>query len=341
MKNDSDLTNPERTLTCEVSIVVPMFNEAAAVSSSLQVIAKHVRGSTPDFEIVAVDDGSTDGTWDVVRAGGLHIAGLRGVRLSRNFGKEAALFAGLTHARGRAVIIMDADLQHPPELLPQFIELWRGGGVDVIDGIKRTPGGALSRRITSRLFNRLITSLTGYDFRGTSDYKLIDRKVLDALLEIGETRTFFRGLVEWTGFRHRTIDYDVAPRRSGSSRWTTPSLVRLAGRTVISYSALPLRLIHLSGLCFFAMAIVLALRSLWLYWQGAAPSGLTTIILLLLVVSSLTLLGLAVLSEYVAAIYEEVKGRPRFIVAERLDSRPGPLADAQNHVRPDRVSGRA
>lgn len=326
--------------SCEVSIIVPMLNEGASIAVSLRAIADHVRRSTTDFEIVAVDDGSSDDTWTTVCAQRSHIEGLRGVRLSRNFGKEAALFAGLTHARGRALVIMDADLQHPPELLPQFIDMWRGGGVDVVDGIKRGHGGALRRRMTSRLFNRLITALTGYDFRGTSDYKLIDRKVVDALLQFGETRTFFRGLVEWTGFRHRTIEYDVAPRRSGSSRWSTPSLVRLAGRTIISYSALPLRLIHVSAFCFLAMAVVLAARTVWLYWSGAAPTGMTTIVLLLLIVSALALLGLAVLSEYVAAIYEEVKGRPRYIVAERLESRPGASQELQHDAR-DRVIGGA
>lgn len=338
--------NAERTRhsdampSCEVSIIVPMLNEGAAVASSLRTIADHARRSTSDFEIIAVDDGSTDETWDAVSGERTHIEGLRGVKLSRNFGKEAALFAGLSHARGRAVIVMDADLQHPPELLPQFIETWRRGGVDVIDGVKRTPGGALRRRMSSLLFNRVITALTGYDFRGTSDYKLIDRKVVDALLQIGETRTFFRGLVGWTGFRHRVVEYTVAPRRSGASRWSTPSLIRLAGRTIISFSAFPLRLIHVSGLCFLAMAVVLAGRTAWLYWRGVAPTGMTTIVFLLLIVSAMALLGLAVLSEYVAAIYEEVKGRPRYIVAEQLESRSSAPADV-NHDAESRVTGGA
>ena len=326
---------------CEVSIVVPMFNESASVASSLQTIAGHVRRASTDFEIVAVDDGSSDKTWERVRAECARLEQVRAVRLSRNFGKESAVFAGLSHARGRAVIVMDADLQHPPELLPTFIEMWRRGGVDVIDGVKRgSPGGTLRRRMSSRLFNRLITALTGYDFRGTSDYKLIDRKVVDALLQMGETRTFFRGLVEWTGFRHQAIEYVVASRRGDSSRWSTGSLVRLAGRTIISYSALPLRLIHVSGFCFLAMALALAARTLWLYWRGDVPTGVTTIILLLLIVSALALLGLAVLSEYVAAIYEEVKGRPRYIVAERLGCRPSTPVDVP-HDTPGRAGGGA
>jgi polyisoprenyl-phosphate glycosyltransferase len=319
---------------CDISVIVPMLNESALVASSLRAIAEHLRQSSATFEIVAVDDGSKDDTWDRIRAECGRLHELRGLRLSRNFGKEAALSAGLAHACGRAVIVMDADLQHPPELLPTFIEMWRQGGVDVIDGIKRVgPGDTLHRRLSSRIFNRLITALTGYDFRGTSDYKLIDRRVVDALLQLGETRTFFRGLVEWAGFRHRTIEYDVAPRRTGGSRWSTVSLVRLAGRTIISFSALPLRLIHIAGVCLLVMAVGLAARILWLYWRGAAPSAMTTLVLLLLIVAALGLLGLAVVAEYVAAIYEEVKGRPRYFVAERLDSRSDGHDDLERDAR--------
>jgi polyisoprenyl-phosphate glycosyltransferase len=325
--------------SCEVSVVVPMLNEGASVALSLRAIADHLRRSSADFEIVAVDDGSGDDTWDRIRAECSRVEGLRALRLSRNFGKEAALFAGLAHARGRAVIVMDADLQHPPELLPKFIEMWRRGGVDVIDGVKRGgPGGTLRRRMSSRAFNRLITALTGYDFRGTSDYKLIDREVVDALLQMGEARTFFRGLVEWAGFRHQTIEYDVAPRQTGASRWSTTSLVRLAGRTIISYSALPLRLIHVAGVCLLVMAAGLAARTLWLYWRGDAPSGMTIVVLVLLSVSALGLLGLAVVAEYVAAIYEEVKGRPRYFVAERLESISRVPDDVQRDGR-GRVAG--
>ena len=321
-------------ISCEISVIVPMLNESASVASSLRAIADQLRHSSADFEIVAVDDGSRDDTWDRIRAECSRIAGLRGLRLSRNFGKESALFAGLAHAHGRAVIVMDADLQHPPELIPTFIEMWRQGGLDVIDGVKRgVPGDRLHRRLSSRVFNRLITALTGYDFRGTSDYKLIDRKVVDALLQMGEARTFFRGLVEWAGFRHHAIEYDVAPRTTGASRWSTTSLVRLAGRTIISYSALPLRLIHIAGLGFLVIAAGLAARTLWLYWRGAVPSGMTTVVLLLLIVSALGLLGLAVVAEYVAAIYEEVKGRPRYFVAERVENASSVRDDAPREAQ--------
>jgi hypothetical protein len=173
------------------------------------------------------------------------------------------------------------------------------------------------------LFNSIITAITGYHFHGNSDFKLLDRQVVDALLAMREVRPFFRGLVEWTGFRHRVIEYDVAPRPSGRSRWSTVGLIRYAGRAVISYSALPLRLLHAAGISFLALAVVLALRTLWLYWRGSAPSGITTIVLLLLILGAFVLLGLAVLSEYIAAIYEEVKGRPRYVVAERCGEARG------------------
>src|SRR5262245_41419461 len=208
----------------------------------MRVIVQHAQSVTREFEVIVVDDGSADGSWDVIVRESQQIAGMRGLRLSRNFGKEAAMFAGLAESGGRAVIVIDGDLQHPPEMIPSFVEIWRRGGVDVVDGVRRGGfGNTIRRRASSHVFNRVIAALTGYDFRGNSDYKLLDRRVVSALLQMDERRTFFRGLVEWTGFRHQAITYEVAPRRAGGSRWTTAALVRLAGRAIISYSAFPLR----------------------------------------------------------------------------------------------------
>jgi polyisoprenyl-phosphate glycosyltransferase len=307
----------------ELSIVVPAYQEAASLGEALLTIARSAYQASPEFEILAVDDGSTDETWAVI--GRSHVAEprVRGVRLSRNFGKEAAVFAGLNEARGRAVIVMDADLQHPPDLLVAFVTAWRSGAGDVIDGVKRDRHReSIGRRASSGAFNRTIAMLTGYAFEGQSDFKLLDRRVVDAILQMGEARTFFRGMVEWTGFRHHAIAYDVAPRIGGTSRWSAWSLLRLSGRAIISFSALPLRLIHFAGLAFLVLAGGLAVRSVWLWGRGADAGGVTLPILLLLVLGACILLGLGVVAEYIAAIYEEVKRRPRYFVADRLDDQP-------------------
>jgi glycosyltransferase involved in cell wall biosynthesis len=307
----------------EISVVVPAYQEAASLGEALAAIARAAGEASPDFEILAVDDGSTDGTWAAIGRSRVAEPRIRGIRLSRNFGKEAAVFAGLNEARGRAVVVMDADLQHPPALLREFVAAWRSGAGDVIDGVKRDrQRESIGRRASSGMFNRTIAMLTGYAFEGQSDFKLLDRRVVDAILQMGEARTFFRGMVEWTGFRHHVIAYDVAPRLGGTSRWSLWSLLRLSGRAIISFSALPLRLIHLAGLAFLVLAAVLATRAIWRAWLGADTGGVTLPILLLLVLGACILVALGVVAEYIAAIYEEVKRRPRYFVAERLEDGP-------------------
>jgi polyisoprenyl-phosphate glycosyltransferase len=315
-------------MTYELTIVIPAYDEAAALMRGLDVIAEHARTATADFEVLVVDDGSRDSTWEIVCQASARVPEVRGVRLSRNFGKEAAVFAGLAEARGAAVLVMDADLQHPAEAIPLLFHAWQYGDADVVDGVKRQRQfESWHRRAVSDVFNRTITALTGHDFRGTSDFKLLDRGVVNAILAMPEHRTFFRGMVDWAGFRHQAIAYDVARRGEGRSKWGFWSLVRLAGRAVISFSAVPLRLIHVAALTFLLAACALAVRALWLYWTGSALAGFTTVILVLLAVGALVLLALGVIAEYVAAIYEEVKRRPRYLISERCPARSERHAD--------------
>ncbi|HET8548227.1 MAG TPA: glycosyltransferase family 2 protein [Bryobacteraceae bacterium] len=309
------------TRGCELSVVVPAFEEAECLGHALEIIAAHCRALTDDFEIVVVDDGSSDGTWAELESRAGSLRELRAVRLSRNFGKEAALFAGLAEAGGSAVVVMDADLQHPPALLGVFYRLWKSAAADVVEGVKRSrTREPLLRRLFSSVFNRLLTLLTGCDFRGNSDFNLLDRRVVDTLLRMPERRSFFRGMVGWLGFRHYRIEFDVEPRQEGISRWGTIALIRLAGRAVVSYSGVPLRLIHIAAGGFLLMASSVGARSLWLYVTGAAIGGFMTVILLLLVLGALVLLSLGVIAEYLGAIYEEAKGRPRYLISQRLCS---------------------
>jgi glycosyltransferase involved in cell wall biosynthesis len=305
---------------CDLSVVVPAFREGRLIAHALETIAGHCRTITSNFEIVLVDDGSPDDTWEGVQAALATVPELRALRLSRNFGKESALFAGLEEARGKAVVVMDADLQHPPRLIADFYRQWKEGAVDVVEGIKRRRSQEpLLRRAFSGLFNQSISWLTGEDFHGNSDFKLLDRRVVRALLEMPERRSFFRGMVGWLGFRHHRIEFDVEPRGGGGSRWSLFGLVGLAGKAVVSYSTVPLRLIHIAAGGFLAMALVLGLRSSWLYFSGQAIGGFMTVILLLLILGALVLLSLGVIAEYLGAIYEEVKGRPRYLIGARLE----------------------
>lgn len=306
----------------EVSIVIPVFNEDLHIRRTLKTIEKFTREATDSFELIVVDDGSTDKTWDVLSAARCEIPEIAGIRLSRNFGKEKALCAGLEYARGRAVIIMDGDLQHPPELIPQMVRLWRSQGAKIVEGIKKNRAqGAIGYRLGAKVFYGLLRMLTQYDLRGNCDYKLLDRQVVEAWAQMPERITFFRGMTAWLGFPRVQIEFDVAPRIDGETSWNLITLVRLGLHAVVSFTSWPLRFVTIIGLLFFIGAFLLGVQTIYMKLSGTAVTGFTTVILLLLGMNSMILLGIGVLGEYIAAIYDEVKGRPRFIVSQTLVGR--------------------
>jgi glycosyltransferase involved in cell wall biosynthesis len=303
----------------ELSIVIPAYNEEKQLSHTLEIVALYAERAAPRYEIVVVDDGSSDSTWDVLQQCSKRIKGVRGLRLSRNFGKETALCAGLEDTQGAAVIVMDADLQHPPELIETLMRIWRSNcDVDIVEGVKRVRGTEpVVKRIGAKTFYGALTRLTGHQFEGASDYKLLDRKVVDAWKRLPERTTFFRGMIVWLGFRTEKVEFDVPPRSGGQTRWGFLALARLALNAIIAYSAVPLRLIGAVGLLFMLGAFGLGIQTLVRKWTGGAVTGFTTVILLLLVIGSAVMISLSTIGEYVAAIYNEVKGRPRYLIRER------------------------
>ena len=307
-----------------ISVVIPLYGEGEHLGEVVAAVRRELEAAGEAWEIVLVDDGSADGTWAAIRRESERTPGVRGVRLSRNFGKEAAVCAGLDAARGEAVIVMDGDLQHPPELLGRMIELWRAGGADVVEGVKtRHRRQSAFSRVCSRPFYWAMRKLSGFDFASASDYKLLSRPVRDAWLKLGERNLFFRGMVAWLGFRVERVPFEVAPRVGGRTRWTAPRLMKLALTGMTAYSAAPLRLASVLGAVFFVFAVAFGIYALVMKLAGRALTGFTTVILLQLIIGSLVLIVLGIIGEYVARIYEEVKGRPRYIVAETLEpSRP-------------------
>ena len=301
------------------SIVVPAYEEAAGLADSLAAIARHARETGRPFEVVVVDDGSADRTWEVLAALRPALPELRALRLSRNFGKEAAISAGLDAATGAACIVMDADLQHPPSLLPAMVREWEAGGWDVVEAVKRSRGdeSALHRLVT-RTFSRLAAWLTGYDLQDASDYKLLDRRVVAQWRRLGERTTFFRGLVAWLGFRRTALEFDVPPRPHGRSRWSLLALVRLGVHAVTSFSAVPLQLVTVLGVLLLLLAVGLGLQALHLWFTGEAWPGFTTVILLQLITGGCLMVSLGIIGTYVARIYDEVKARPRYVVRDEL-----------------------
>ena len=299
-----------------VSVVMPLHNEATGLPDSLAAVVAALRALGTPFEIVAVDDGSTDATWPIIAEAARGDAGIRGLRLSRQFGKEAALCAGLASARGDVAVTIDGDLQHPPEVIGRLLEAWRDGA-DVVDGVKSAETSRSSLgRMQSRLFYGTLRALSGYDLKGASDFKLLDRRALEAYLALPERHVFYRGMVSWLGFRRAEVAFYAPAGRAGESKWGFAKLIRLALTAVTSFSSAPLHFITMLGFGFLLFALVLGGQTVWRKLNGSAVEGFTTVIVLLLIVGSAIMIGLGVIGEYVARIYDEVKARPRYVVAE-------------------------
>ncbi|MFH1811552.1 MAG: glycosyltransferase family 2 protein [Pseudomonadota bacterium] len=303
-----------------LSVIVPFFNEEALAEPMIDALVEVLSPQAYRFEIVCIDDGSEDGTGAVIdRRASAHSA-LVPVHLSRRFGKEAALLAGLQIAQGDAVVLLDGDLQHPPSLIPSLVEAWMGG-VDVVHAVKRRHGReSLVYRQGATIFYKLLGRAVGRSLSHTSDYKLLDRQVVEALLVCGERSRFLRGLVAWVGFTTAEVLFDVDPRRSGHSKWSLLQLAKYAFNALLSFTSLPLRLIAWMGFATIVVGMLLAVQTLYNYFAGIAVGGFTTVILLQILLCGLILASLGVMSFYQAQMYEEIKARPVYIVRRQTRS---------------------
>ena len=300
----------------ELSIVIPVYNEANTLTKSLPEIGNFVRSTRLPYEIIVIDDGSRDGTWDILRTVSHTDQKIKAIKLSRNFGKESAIAAGLEFASGSAVIIMDGDLQHPPEIIPEMIRLWKEG-FDIVEAVKADRGTEhVSSRIGAKLFYWLMKHLSELDLDNSSDFKLLDRKVVIAHNRLPESSRFFRGIVSWLGFKKAQISFSVKDRISGRSRWSIFRLVKLAIQASTSFSSLPLHIITILGLVTFAISIIMGVQTLYMKFSGSAVSGFTTVIILLLSIGSVLMISLGIIGIYIGRIFEEVKGRPGFIIED-------------------------
>jgi polyisoprenyl-phosphate glycosyltransferase len=319
-----------------ISVVVPAFNEAQGIQGAIRKMRETLDLVPHDHEFVIIDDGSRDNTYQ--RAAALVDEGLpvRAIRLSRNFGKEGALLAGLQNARGAAVITIDADLQHPPSLIPRMVVAWEQGA-KVVHGVKRDRGQE-SWFATARasIVNAILTKMGGVDVRSSSDFKLLDRVVVDVLTtRLPERQRFYRGLAHWLGYAQLTLEFDVAAREQGNSGWSLRSLFGLALTALVSFTSLPLRIVSVLGLMTFLLGFGVGSDALWSWIKGEAVSGFVTMIITLLLIGSAIMISLGVIGEYIAKIYDEIKQRPVYLVAQRQDyDRPGVAEAAAREVRP-------
>src|SRR6266478_8141485 len=304
-----------------LSVLIPVHDESDQIAQNLSLIHAEVSKTGLPMEMIVVDDGSTDGTWQVLEKLAEQLPEVKAVQFSRNFGKEAAICAGMAYSTGKACIVIDSDLQHPPEVIPEMVRLWRDEHWDVVEGIKKTRGTeSLINRIGARFFYRTLSGLSGYNLYGSSDFKLLDRKVIDAWLDMRERNTFFRGMISWLGYRRRQITFSVPRRRLTQSRWSFLGLFRLAVIAITAFSSLPLHVVTVLGGMFLLVAAVFSGYALLLYFTGLALPGFTTVIILELVIGGVLMISLGIIGTYIAQIYQEVKYRPRYVIAETLTS---------------------
>lgn len=299
-----------------LSIVLPAYNEEQNIANTTKVLSALMEEQGIDYELVFISDGSIDRTYEEIEKAAKGNAHVRGARFSRNFGKEAAIFAGMQLSTGDAVVVMDCDLQHPPQVIPQMWEKWQKGA-EIVEGIKADRGKeSLGYKLSAGLFYKVMSKLIKIDMDASSDYKLLDRKVVDVLLQLPERNTFFRALTFWAGFRTETVEYKVQERQFGVSKWSFWSLMKYAITNATSFSTLPLQVVTLMGTVSILGSVILFIQTLVRYFMGTSVEGFTTVILLILIIGGFIMLSLGVIGHYIARIYEEVKGRPKYIISQ-------------------------
>lgn len=307
----------------DISVVIPVFNERANLRPLAERLVGVLTRAGVAFETIFVDDGSHDGSLDELRTLCRDEPRFRAIALSRNFGKEVAIAAGLDDARGRAAVIMDADLQHPPEVVAQFIEKWREGYKNVYGQRTDRATDPKMRTFFTEIFYRLLEKFGDVSLPpGAGDFRLLDRQAVNALLSMRERARFNKGLYAWIGFRSIGVPFEVESRASGESKFNFGRLVRFALDGLMSFSSIPLKVWTYVGLVISCFALAMAAY----YWVrtmlfGVDTPGFPTLVVSIAFFSGVQLISLGVLGEYVARIFNEVKGRPLYLVAERIESR--------------------
>lgn len=305
-----------------LSVILPSYNEEKMIAVATRRMAEVLGGAGIAYELLFVDDGSKDGTWQEIQRCSEEDPHVVGVHFSRNFGKESAMFAGLETAKGDCVVVIDCDLQHPPEKIVEMYRLWEEG-YEVVEGIKEDRGEESGlHRFAANSFYGIISRATGMDMASSSDFKLLDRKVVDTLNRLPERNVFFRALSFWVGYKKAEVSYRVQERTEGESKWSTKSLIKYAITNITSFSSVPLHMVTVMGVVTLIVAVVFGVISLVQKVMGIAQPGFTTVILLLLLIGSFLMISLGIIGYYLARIYDEIKGRPRYIIS-RICGREG------------------
>lgn len=300
----------------ELSIIIPAYNEEAMIEKTGKVISKILEDENISFELLFVDDGSQDQTWEKILSVKEQIGNIQAIHFSRNFGKEAAILAGLSESLGKCCVVIDCDLQHPPEKIVEMFRLWQQG-YEIVEGRKSSRGNeSCLHGIAARCFYAVISRATGLNMENASDFKLLDRKAVNVLMNMRERNAFFRALSSWIGFKTTYVEFNVQEREAGETKWSTLSLIKYALNNISSFSAVPMQIVTILGVVMLGVSGVLGGISVTQKFSGHALEGFTTVNLILLFASSIIMISLGIIGYYIAKIYDEVKGRPRYIISE-------------------------
>lgn len=314
-----------------ISIIVPAYNEEAMIPLAYEAISSEMKKSNIPFEVIFVDDGSKDGSFDAIttisETPNSHV---NGISFSRNFGKEAAILAGLKEAKGDCCVVMDCDLQHPVEIIPEMYSLWKEG-YEVVEGVKSNRGKeGFLYKVFAKLFYSLISDFSKIDMRNTSDFKLLDRVAIDSLLEMPERAPFFRGMSQWIGFKSIQIPYEVAERKLGTSKWSFGKLVKYSIHNICTFSSKPLNLVTWLGGIFIFIGLIVSIECLVNFFRGKSAPGFPTVICLLFISTGVIMLSLGIIGYYIAQIYDEIKARPRYLIRKRCTGKEDTSIEEQN-----------
>ena len=303
-----------------LSVVVPMYYEQEVVQECHRRITK-VLSTMPDYEIIYVNDGSRDQTLPLLKQIAAQDPRAHIISFSRNFGHQAAVSAGIAYAQGDAVVIIDADLQDPPELIPQMVERWQQGSDVVYAKRSHRDGESRFKLWTAAIFYRMLRTLTDTDIPAdTGDFRLIDRKVADAFLQMPEHNRFIRGMVPWLGFTQTPIEYHREERFAGETKYPLKKMVKLASDGIMSFSTRPLQLVMGMGFVSIVVAVLIALYALITKFTGhASMPGWTSLIVLITFLGGIQLVSLGVVGAYVGRIYEETRNRPLYLIDETIN----------------------
>ncbi len=297
-----------------LSVVMPIYNETKIYLGVERTIGVLEQADIP-YELILIDDGSTNDSWNQITDLAMQYKSITAIALSRNFGKEHALCAGLDAVSGDCCVCIDSDMQFPPEVIPEMYRLWKDEHYEVIEGVKKARIKENPfYRFFSKSFYHILYKMSGIDLQNSCDFRLLDKIALEAWRSMPENDTFFRGMSSWIGFRRTQIYFDVSQREIGTSKWSTRGLIKLAVNAITSYSSIPLYFATCFGVLFLFFFMGMFIQTLYMKINGKAQSGFTTVIILQLIIGSVSMINMGIIGVYIKKIYEEIKHRPRYII---------------------------